>query len=228
MVLSPSIGVPVTRVIVYYTGGGESAEVIADPRNEKRGILSELAARGYVVASVSSRPDHWGSPVVLDANDALFGWIRGDLRVSKVGILCQSMGGLSAYSWACRHPEKVCGIYGIYPVTNLGSMLAGALRERISDVYAQQGIDINERSAEFDPIREIESSCLARVPAMHRHGKEDALVQYGPNAVEFSRAYRRSGGRLKLLSVEGLGHEAHPTFFNPAEAAAFMDSLHWE
>ena len=216
------------RVVAYHTGAGETARVLSDPRNEKRGILKALSGAGYVVTSITSTKDHWGSPVALKAHDALYGWIRSDFSTRKIGLLCQSMGGLSAYNWACRNPRAVLGVYGIYPVTNLAAMLKGPAGPVIAKVYEAQGIDLGREISSFDPIRQIGYLGRDGVPAKHRHGDADALVEYEPNALRFALAYTKSGGKLELVSVKGLGHQVDPSFFNAEEVLAFMDSLKWD
>lgn len=214
-------------MVIYHTGGGETAEVLADPGNEKRGILEALSSAGYLVTSITSTRDHWGSPISLGANDLLYEWASSEFRVGEVAILCQSMGGLSAYNWLCRNGEKVRGIYGIYPVTNLGSMLQGDLGEAIGKVYQGQGINVRDSLSIYDPIRQIVKTRVADIPAKHRHGDADLLVRYRENALDFAKAYRKSGGEMDLVTVKGLGHEANPAFFAPEEVVAFMDSLDW-
>lgn len=223
----PSEKVKRPRVVVYHTGAGETAKVLSDPKNEKRGILDSLSDAGYLVTSITSTKDNWGSPVSLKAYDALYDWIRSDFSTQKIGLLCQSMGGLSAYNWACRNTGAVLGVYGIYPVTNLAAMLRGAAGPIIAKVYEGQGIDLGKEISIFDPIQQIGSLSRAGVPAKHRHGDADALVEYEPNAVRFGQEYARSGGRFQLVTVKGLGHQADPSFFNPEEVLGFMDSLKW-
>ncbi len=223
----PSPSTNLGRIVVYHTGGGESADVLADPGNEKCGIFSGLSRAGYPVTSITSRPDHWGSPISLKANDLLYDWALSQFGIEVVGILCQSMGGLSTYNWACRNPDRVVGIYGIYPVTNLAAMLRGVLGGTIETIYGEQGVNLALDLRNYDPIQQIASLCRRGVPAMHRHGDADQLVEYGANALEFSRAYNGLGGRLELITLDGLGHEAHPAFFKPEEVVGFMDSLDW-
>jgi pimeloyl-ACP methyl ester carboxylesterase len=215
------------RIIIYHTGGGEDSEVLCDPGNEKRGIFETLSESGYSILSISSSRGHWGSPLAIHTNDLLFEWIGENLGASRIGIMCQSMGGLSAYNWAIRNPEAILGIYGIYPVTNLGAMLEGELGPAIRQVYSEQGIDLALRLKEFDPMAGIAQVCRPGIPAKHRHGDSDSLVEYVANAVEFREACRNLGGAFDLVTVKGLGHEAHPEFFKPQEVADFMDSLAW-
>lgn len=224
----PSTLIDKPRVVVYHTGGGETARVLADDGNEKRGIFARLAESGYVVTSVTSTPDHWGSPLALRANDALLSGIRSRFDVEKIGVMCQSMGGLSAYIWSCRNPEVVVGIYGVYPVTNLGSRLKGSLGSSISKVYTSQGVDLGTDLSSYDPIKQIGSLVRMGVPAKHRHGDADALVEYGANARKFAEAYDKLGGNFELVTVQGLGHQADPDFFKPEEVLDFMDSLKWD
>jgi pimeloyl-ACP methyl ester carboxylesterase len=216
------------RVVAYHTGAGETAKVLSDPKNEKRGILDALSGAGYVVTSITSTKDHWGSPVSLKANDALYAWIRSDFSTQKIGLLCQSMGGLSAYNWACRNPKAVLGVYGIYPVTNLAAMLRGPAGPVIAKVYERQEIDLSKEISTFDPIQQIGPLSRGGVPAKHRHGDADALVEYEPNALRFAQAYAKSGGRFELVPVKGLGHQVDPSFFNAEEVLGFMDSLNWD
>jgi len=225
--LSRSIRSVRDRVVVYHTGGGETARVLADPENEKRAVFEALTSEGYRVVSITSSNDHWGSPRSLRAHNILYERIASGRGHGRVAVFCQSMGGLSAYSWTCRCPERVLGIYGIYPVTNLESMLNGKLGDSIEGVYSQQGIDIHNALSKFDPIRQIESANISSIPAKHRHGDQDSLVRYNENAVDFARVYRDRGGSLDLVTIRGLGHEANPAFFNPDDAVDFVNSLDW-
>jgi len=216
------------RVIVYHTGAGETAAVLMDPRNEKAGILDALCNACYVVSSITSTKDHWGSPVSIRAHDVLYAWVRSNFSVRRIALLCQSMGGLSAYNWACRNVESVLGVYGIYPVTNLSAMLRGPAGPTICKVYEKQGIDLEREVSAFDPIRQIAPLSRAGVPAKHRHGDADTLVEYGPNALQFAEEYARHGGRFELETVKGLGHQVDPKFFDAEEVLAFMNSLSWD
>ena len=225
--LSRSMGSGSDRVVIYHTGGGETARVLADPANEKRKIFEALTSAGYLVAAVTSSTDHWGSPRSIRAHDILYDRIASGVGDGRIAILCQSMGGLSAYSWTCRHPERVLGIYGIYPVTNLDSMIRGKLGNTIEGVYSQQGINIHDALCEFDPIRQIESAGISGIPAKHRHGDSDLLVRYKENAIDFARVYRDRGGSLDLMTIRGLGHEANPAFLDPDEVVDFVNSLGW-
>jgi hypothetical protein len=216
------------RVVIYHTGGGETAKVLDNPTNEKRSIFKALIGAGYIVTSVTSSGRHWGSPEALVAHDLLYEWVAEEYGVRRVAIFCQSMGGLSAYNWTCRNPLKVLGIYGIYPVTNLPSLMIERLVGSIVDIYARYDIDIRSSMSEYDPISQIISSDISGIPVMHRHGDSDELVKYRENALEFARVFRDAGGALDLVKVGGLGHEANPAFFVPDEVLGFMDSLDWK
>jgi hypothetical protein len=216
------------RVVVYHTGGGETAQVLDDLKNEKRSIFEALTEAGYIVTSVTSSGRHWGSPEALVAHDLLYKWVADEYGALKIAIWCQSMGGLSAYNWTCRNPQCVLGIYGIYPVTNLPSMMVGTLEDSIVDIYARYDIDIQNAMSEYDPIRQIGSCDVARIPVKHRHGDSDQLVKYRENALDFAQVYGDTGGRLDLITVRGLGHVADPVFFVPDEVVSFMDSLDWK
>jgi len=213
---------------MYHTGGGETATVLNEGENEKSGIFEALSDAGYIIASATSGPAHWGSPVALRANDVLFRAIRSRFGVSQVAILCQSMGGLSAYSWASRNPQSVLGIYGLYPVTDLGSMLRGELGEKILQVYKSQGVDLSKDLESYNPIDRLSPIVASGIVAKHRHGEEDRLVEYGPNAREFAEVFRDLGGSFELVPVPGLGHEANPRFFDSQEVLDFMEGLRWD
>jgi hypothetical protein len=215
------------RIVVYHTGGGETAKALDDPTKKKRPIFEALTEAGYIVTSVTSSGRHWGSPEALVAHDLLYEWVAEEYGARKIAIFCQSMGGLSAYNWTCRNPNKVLGIYGIYPVTNLSSMMFETLEESIVGVYDRYGIDIRNSMSEYDPISQIGSCDISKIPVKHRHGDSDQLVKYKENALEFAQVYRDSGGSLDLVTVRGFGHVADPVFFEPDEVVGFMDSLGW-
>ena len=79
-----------------------------------------LLAKGYYYAYMSVG-DTFGAPSALDHLDAFYGAMTQAGLRSKVALVGLSRGGLYAYNWAARNPEKVSTIYGDAPVCNFAS-----------------------------------------------------------------------------------------------------------
>lgn len=188
--------------VAYHTGAGETCASLTATEasaSDKAGIVKLLLERGFVVCSITSGPAHWGDPSAEEAHEALYQYMQGTFPVAKkVNIWMQSMGGMSAYPWAIRHPDRVLRMYGVYPITNRTEMGARS------------------------PIHNLEPLAKEEVKIMHRHGLADTVVPFDLNAKQFEEAYKKLGGQIKIIAVPGLGHQVDPLLFVSDEVADFF------
>ena len=57
---------------------------------------------------------------------------------------------------------------------------------------------------------------------LHIHGDRDTVVPLEANSAELARRYRRSGGDMRLLVIEGRGHDMWPGWFRSRELVDFV------
>ena len=80
-----------------------------------------LLNRGFAVAYIDMQ-DMYGSPRAMGHMDAFHGYLRAAHDVSpRVVLEGFSRGGLFAFNWAERHPERVAGMYVDAPVCDIKS-----------------------------------------------------------------------------------------------------------
>jgi pimeloyl-ACP methyl ester carboxylesterase len=76
----------------------------------------ELLARGFHLAYMNVQ-NMYGAPVALDHMDRFYDYVVQQLKLSpKVTLEGFSRGGLFAFNWAARHPDRVACIYVDAPV----------------------------------------------------------------------------------------------------------------
>lgn len=210
--------------VIYHSGGGENGCVITHICNEKTKIINTLLNSGYIVCSVDVGPVHWGNPKTVKAYNTLYNYVKNKYKVKKEAcLLAQSMGGLTVYNWAARNPDKVCGIYGIYPVTDLSNMFRKDIPFDITKSWNIKPKQVKKYAEKYNPILIIKPLAKYNVPIMHRHGIIDKVVKYKENALAFFDKYRKLGGEAKLIRIKNYGHEANKIFFNEKEVKAFFD-----
>jgi predicted esterase len=76
--------------------------------------------------------------------------------------------------------------------------------------------------AEHNPIERLEPLAKAKIPILHLHGNADTLVPLERNSAELARRYRRLGGEMELVVIEGKGHQVCPEFFESKRLLEFF------
>jgi pimeloyl-ACP methyl ester carboxylesterase len=188
------------------------------PGPEEAWMFRRFLDAGVAVAGIDVG-ESYGSP----DGRALYSSLYREL-VEKRGfakkpcLLARSRGGLMLTNWAVEHPESVGGIAGIYPVCDLRSYpgLAGA-----APAYRMTPEQLTEALARHNPIDRVEPLARAGVPVLHLHGDRDTVVPLEANSAELARRYRRSGGAMTLVVIEGRGHDMWPGWFQSEGLVAF-------
>ena len=136
-------------------------------------------------------------------------------------LLGRSRGGLWVSSWAVRHPEKVAGLAGIYPVYDLSSYPG---IKRAAPAYKMTPEQLNEKLDQFNPIEKMNRLAKAKVPVYIIHGKDDKVVPLEKNSAELKRRYQKAGaGKLiEIQIIPGQGHNFWPGFFRCKELVKFV------
>jgi hypothetical protein len=173
-----------------------------------------LLAKGYYYAYMSVG-DTFGSPRALDHLDAFYKAMTGRGLRSKVVLVGISRGGLYAYNWAARNPDKVRVIYGDAPVCNFASWPyahgnPGGAEEwkKLLAAYGyksdQEGLDCPTQ-----PIKELGPIAQAHIPVICVVGDADTAVPYAENTAIVEREYKKLGGEITVLHKPGCEHHPH-------------------
>lgn len=211
----PDATPPLPVVIVHPEAGHEAREM--------RGVLRDLAARGYLAVAADYRRSIGGR-----YRNTLFAWrdlgdpravfdlvaARPDADPRRVGLLGFSQGGVYSLDIAAQ-TGTAAAVVAYYPVTDFEHWLAGserAPRERWvfrfirRHFYRQSGAKSEEEFrtmlARASPMRHAEE---IRAPVLLVHGDHDRSA-----GVEESRRLaarlQELGGQVELLVIPGAGH----------------------
>jgi alpha-beta hydrolase superfamily lysophospholipase len=159
--------------------------------------------------------DTFGAPSALAHLDAFYKAMTGAGLRSKVALVGLSRGGLYAYNWAARNPEKVSVIYGDAPVCNFASWPyahgapAGAPEwKKLLAVYGFT-TDAQALSCPTQPIKEMEPLAAAHIPLINVVGDADTTVPYAENTAIIEQEYKKLGGEITVLHKPGCNHHPH-------------------
>ncbi|AIE84860.1 GDSL-type esterase/lipase family protein [Fimbriimonas ginsengisoli] len=139
-----------------------------------------------------------------------------------------SRGGLYAYNWAVRNPDKVMAIYGDAPVCDFrtwpyGGQGAARSDEDWKQVVASYGFP-SEKAAlayPFNPVDSLAPLAKAKIPLLHVIGDADELVPIGPNTMLVEKRYRELHGTIQLIHKPGGHHHPH-SLDDPAPIVDFI------
>lgn len=192
----------------------------AYPDGAERWMHERFLAAGIAVAGVDVG-EAYGSPQSHATFDALFQELTEQRGfATRACLFGRSRGGLWVSSWAIAHPERVAGIIGIYPVFDFRTYPG---LEKAAPAYGLTPAELATRTAEFNPIARVSTLARARVPVALIHGDMDQVVPLTENSGEFARVYREAGvgSLVKLIVLEGQGHNFFEGFFQSAELVDF-------
>jgi len=192
---------------------------------------SILLTRGFYVAYVSV-DDQYGSPQALQVWDKFYNYLTTKLSFApKAALEAVSRGGLYAYGWAKRNPDKVSCVYAETPVCDIKSWPGNkekglgdtALWTQLKSVYhftEAQALAYND-----NPVDNLEGLASFRVPVLHVIGLNDKWAPPAENTYLFAQRYIAAGGPMSIYPVtigpqELQGH--HFPIDRPAYYADFI------
>ena len=165
----------------------------------------ELLAQGWHVAFVDC-VDLLGCDQALDVYDRFYEQTRRDFGLAaKPALEAVSRGGLHAYRYAARHPDRVACIYADTPVMDLKSwplewpdakaQLAQALRcYGFADEAAL-------RAWKGNPVDLLAPIAKARIPLRHVISLNDMVVPPERNTLEAKRRLEALGHTMDLVAL---------------------------
>lgn len=184
----------------------------AYPDSHEKWMHEQFLEAGVAVAGIDAG-EAYGSPKGQKLMTALYEELvtkRG--FASQPCLLGRSRGGLWVSSWAIRHPEKVAGIAGIYPVFDLQTYPG---LNRAAPAYEMKPEELEAALDEHNPIAKADVLAKAKVPVCIIHGDQDKVVPLKENSQAVVEKYKaaKSDALIELIVAEGQGHNFWPGFF---------------
>jgi sialidase-1 len=182
----------------------------------------ELLRSGWHVGYIDC-VDMLGCDSSLDLMDQFYDQVtkeRGlSIRPALEGV---SRGGLHAYRYAARRPERVACIYADTPVMDLKSWprkWQGSQKEW-GDAFRYYGFKSDGEAMAFtgNPLDQLEKLAAAKIPLRHVISLTDQVVPPEDNTLEARRRLRRLGWDLDIVTVKEGTKESNGHHFPLPEA----------
>lgn len=170
----------------------------------------------------------FGCPAALKHFDAFYATITAKGLAKKGTLIGISRGGLYAYNWAARNPDKVVCVYGDAPVCDFKSWPGGKGKGKGSQpdwtaLIKDYGF-ANEAEAlayRQNPIDELAPLAKAGVAIIHVVGDTDDVVPVAENTQILEERYKTLGGNPVVIHKPGVGHHPHG-LEDPAQVVRFI------
>lgn len=133
----------------------------------------------------------------------------------KPAIMAISRGGLIAYNFTSKYPERIACIYADAPVCDIKSWPGGFGEGTGNSNEWQPCLDaygLDEKTVlEFkgNPIDKLAPIAKAKIPLLHICGTADKGVPMDENTGVLAERYRALGGDITIIAKEGVGHHPH-------------------
>ena len=182
----------------------------------------ELLHNGWSVGYIECL-DMLGCDASLDLMDKFY-----DEVTSKSGLIKKpalegvSRGGLHAYRYAARHPDRIGCIYADTPVMNLASwpLAYSGSKPQVADALKYYGFKDVEalRAYRGNPIDILEPIAKAKIPLRHVISLSDTVVPPEQNTLEAKRRLEKLGYPMDIVTVEKGTPESNGHHFPLPEA----------
>jgi pimeloyl-ACP methyl ester carboxylesterase len=186
-----------------------------------------LLAAGFHVAYMNVQ-NMYAAPVALDHMDAFYDYLTRERKLStKPALEGFSRGGLFAFNWSARHPDRLSCIYADAPVCDLKSWPGGHRADktaadwhRMLNAYGftsdQQALDYKQ-----NPIDNLEPVADARIPILCVCGEADDVVPINQNTRVVEQRYTQLGGPVTVIAKPFCNHHPH-SLQNPTPIVNFV------
>ncbi|MFZ9854227.1 MAG: alpha/beta hydrolase [Limisphaerales bacterium] len=185
-----------------------------DAFTERTGVTNLLAEGFHHLHLVVGNT--FGCPAALDQFDQFYRVITNGGLARRGALIGISRGGLYAYNWAARHPDRVSAIYGDAPVCDFKSWPGGRGTGRGSPPDWQKlirdyGFKDESEALAFrgNPIDQLAPLAKAGIPLIHVVGDDDPVVPVPENTALLEQRYKAAGGTIRVIHKPGVGHHPH-------------------
>ena len=146
-----------------------------------------------------------GSDAALDSMDRFHYRVTKQFGLAeRPALYAVSRGGLHAYRYAARRPERIACLYADVPVMSLASWPLGAgATQPLQDALRHYGFADESALQRFkgNPIDLLEPIAKARLPLRHILSLNDRVVPPEQNTLEAQRRLRALGHDLEIVTI---------------------------
>jgi pimeloyl-ACP methyl ester carboxylesterase/lysophospholipase L1-like esterase len=174
-----------------------------------------LLAKGYHVAYIDVQ-NLYGAPVAMQAMDDFHAHLTARFALSERCVLFGfSRGGLFAFNWAARNPQKTAGLYVDAPVCDFKSWPGAKGKGPGSAVDWERCLKaygFTEEQAikyELNPVDNLSPLAKAKIPILAVIGDADEVVPVPENIDIVEKRYLALGGPIKVIRKPGGKHHPH-------------------
>ncbi len=192
----------------------------AYPDKAESWMHQKFLKAGIAVAGIDVG-EAYGSPKAFPHFEALHKEMLKRGHAKKPALLGRSRGGLWVSSWAIKHPERVAGIGGIYPVYDLTTYPG---TNKAAGSYGLSEEELVKKLDELNPIRRADILAKANIPVFIIHGIDDKVVPLKENSATLASVYNqnKAGNLIEIIKIPGQGHSFWPGFFHCQELVDFL------
>ena len=171
----------------------------------ERALFDDGYARVYYAIS-----DQFGSPNAVERMRAFHEYIVKEYALApKAFLFGFSRGGLYAFNYAAKYPERVEKLYLDAPVLDLKSWPPVGSRD-YSLMLAEYGLTEAEFSTfKGSPVDNFSALYETGLPVLLVAGDSDEVVPYEDNGKRLVDYYKARGKAVELYLKAGCGHHPH-------------------
>lgn len=153
--------------------------------------------------------------------------VRGFGLANKTVLFGFSRGGLYAFNYAAKYPDRVAALYLDAPVLDIRSWPGGFGTSKRADKEWAECLDAygltEESAAGFheNPLDKTDIIKDAKIPVIVVVGDADIAAPIAENALILVERLRDMGGDFKLIVKPGVAHHPH-SLDDPAPIVAFL------
>lgn len=189
---------------------------------------STLLTKGFHVVYMDLQ-DMYGAPIALDLMDKFYDYLVQEKGLNDKTVLEGfSRGGLFAFNWAARHPDRVSCMYVDAPVCDFKSWPGGKGKsvgsvndwEKLKKIYGFAS-DVEAMEYKGNPVDNLEPLAKAKIPILCVCGETDDVVPMAENISIVEERYKKLGGQIQLIVKPNNGHHPH-SLKDPAPIVEFI------
>jgi pimeloyl-ACP methyl ester carboxylesterase len=178
----------------------------------------QLLSEGWTVAHITV-PELYANAEAQRRFDALYEFMITLGYAEKTVPVGYSRGGLDAYSWSARNPEKVACIYADNPVCDIKSWPCSRNPEEWAKYAAcadncMRALNLTPETLESYHGNPLDPEVLkpiadAAIPVLHLLGEADEVVPPEENTDALVPIFAALGGQISVIRKPGAKHHPH-------------------